>query len=235
MLRFVNILALLMLLGACASPEPSNTLDGLLKRVEHAYGEAARMKALRQSGQLNSASREAPARVSRYYVYPDKLRIDILFTDGSGEQRLLNGDRGWRHGRESRGPGYAAMRLQAARIGLPRMLTEQRARVRELPSTAADGEWRTVELALDEHLSIVAHIDTDTGRIIGSQGLLATGSTHLVFDARYDDFRQQGDALFAFKETHGVMGRLTGQTVLEHVELLPSLADDLFMPSTTSH
>lgn len=235
MLRFVINLVLLLLLAGCATTESTDTLEGLLARVERTYGDAARMQAVRQSGQLYSARREAPARVSRYYVYPDKLRIDIVFADGSTEQRLLNGDLGWRQGRESSGPSHAAMRLQAARIGLPRLLVERRDRLRELSSSReTDESWRSVEVTLDESLRIVAHIDVETGRIIGSQGILGSSSAHLVFDARYDDFRAHNGALFAFKETHGVMGRMTGQTTLEHVELVPSLAPELFAPSTTA-
>jgi hypothetical protein len=51
----------------------------------------------------------------------------------------------------------------------------------------------------------------------------------MQFGTRYDDFRKVNGRLFAFKETHFVMGRETGYTNLERivVEFLP---DKLFYP-----
>jgi len=234
MLRYVYIAVLLSLLSGCAPLQSVDTLDGLLARVEHTYGAATQMKAVRQSGQLSSARGGSVGHVTRNFVYPDKLRIDIAFPDGRTEQRVLNAGQGWRHGRASQGPSLDAMRLQAARIGLPRLLLDQRARVRELPSDNADKSRRTLELELDDNLRIIAQIDAATGRIVASQGVLGNSSTRMIFDASYDDFRSQDGGLYAFKESHSVMGRFTGQTTLERVEVLPSLADELFMPSTMS-
>ena len=51
----------------------------------------------------------------------------------------------------------------------------------------------------------------------------------MQFGTRYDDFRKVNGRLFAFKETHFVMGRETGYTNLERI-VIESLPDELFYP-----
>ena len=50
----------------------------------------------------------------------------------------------------------------------------------------------------------------------------------MEFAATYDDFRMVGGRLFAFRETLYMMGKQSGQTLLERIELAEKLPDELF-------
>lgn len=225
----------LALAAPCSAPAlAADDIGDLLERVTQAYGGRARLAdsaSFEQYGTTVSALHQHPGRVHRAFQYPDRLRIDIRYSDDDSELRVLSGATAWKQGAPVTGPQYSAMLLQAARLGLPNTLLDHRDRLRDAGTlTGHDGTTlRAVELQFHGNLKLVAGIDPETGRILESRGIIALDADRdMEFAAVYDDFREVGGRLFAFHETHYAMGGSMGQTTLERIEVTNTLPGELF-------
>src|SRR4051812_35253322 len=119
----------LALLVAASAAHSGGELNTLVSRVARAYGgekALARIKAFHETGTL--ASPRGTARTVRVFAPPDRLRVEIAYSGGGGEVRVLDGQEGWRNGEPVSGPPRDAMILQAARLDLPGLLLRNRAR-----------------------------------------------------------------------------------------------------------
>lgn len=227
---FGCIFALLATAGSAAAAPA----DGLIDKVVAAYGGAAALKSmngLKETGTTLSLRRGVTGSLERFYLHPDRLRVDIHYPGESTESRIVTPTRAWRNGVPSRGPMRLAMVLQATRLGLPRLLLEQRDRVLDR-GTLQDptGERRVLELPLAKGVSVIAEIDPQSGRILRSRGLMNAGRGTMEFATAYEDFRMQDGELFAFREQHYAMGRHLGHTQLQRVERVKDLPETLFRP-----
>jgi hypothetical protein len=233
-LERILLCALFLAAPASASVEP--TLAAIVDRSLEAYGgrqALARAAALRQRGRVTSAMRGGRAgALTRLFERPGRLRVEVAFPGEEPEIRVLDGARGWRQGSQVEGPPYSAMVLQAARLDLPLLLAERRAQLLDGGMVTRDGkQLRAVTVPLGPGLWVSAEIDPATGRILRSTGTLEGGpSGRIEFATSYGDFRKVGKVLIPFREGNFAMGGMTGETVLEKVELLRALPVETFRP-----
>ena len=135
-LRPTLFLAALLVCSAARAEK----LDALLGKVAQAYGgegAISRLKVVRETGTLES--RRGVARTVRLFAPPDRLRVEILYPEGSGEVRLLSGPHAWRDGEMVQGPPRDAMLLQVARLDLPGLLFRTRKRLVDLGVVQREG------------------------------------------------------------------------------------------------
>ena len=205
-----------------------------LDKVGKAYGGEKKLlevNAYQQYGVTYSTMRGREGKVTRSYRYPDHLRIAVDYGESDSELRLLAGPRSWKQNEAAGEPFYSAMILQATRLGLPAVFFAHKKYVKD-GGEYENGQGKTLhllELQFHTQNHIAAGIDPETGRIVESSSTIIMENFKMQFGTRYDDFRKVNGRLFAFKETHFVMGRETGYTNLERivVEFLP---DKLFYP-----
>ena len=222
---------LLLILGPAADAADTGLL---LNKVATAYGGVERLAettAWQQYGTTVSALHPQPGELHRAFRYPDRLRIEISYEDDSSELRILSGALAWNRGEQVSGVNYSSMLLQAARLGLPNTLIDHRNRLQDTGTmTGQNGNTlRSLELAFHGNLRLVVGIDPETGHILETRGFVRAGQGHsMVFATTYDDFRIIGGRLFAFRETHYIMGKRRGQTLLERIELAERLPEELF-------
>jgi len=222
---------LLLIIGTAADAADTGLL---LDKVAMAYGGVERLAETtvwQQYGTTVSALHPQPGELHRAFAYPDRLRIEISYEDDSSELRILSGAVAWNRGEKVSGVKYSSMLLQAARLGLPNTLIVHRNRLQDTGTmTGQNGNsLRSLELAFHGNLRLVAGIDPESGHILETRGFVGTGQGHsMVFATTYDDFRMIGGRLFAFRETHYIMGKQRGQTLLERIELAEKLPETLF-------
>lgn len=212
-------------------------MEALVELAIRAYGgEEALATAgqVVQRGSVTSTMRGGVGgRLVRVYQRPIRLRVEIDYPGGETEVRILDGGRGWRNGGEASGPMYRAMLLQAARLGMPAVLSEFRSSLEDRGSVDRDGRERRV-LALSFHrgLEVIAEIDPETGHVLRSEGSIhdAEGETTLRFATEYSDFREVEGILVPFHEVNWAQGRRTGETQLESVEFETDLPPGTFHP-----
>ena len=224
-------LILLLIPGAAADTADT---DLLMDKVVMAYGGVERLAETtvwQQYGTTVSAMHPQPGQVHRAFRYPDRLRIDISYEDGSSDLRILSGSAAWNRGKQASGGMHSAMLLHAARLGLPNTLIDHRNRLRDAGIiTGRDGKsLRGIELAFHGNLRLLVGIDPETGRILESRSFLETGQGRAMeFAATYDKFSMVEGRLFAFRETLYMMGKQGGQTLLERIEFAEKLPEELF-------
>jgi hypothetical protein len=224
---------------ALLSPAPAaraGDVDPVVRKTVEAYGgekalEAARH--VRQFGTTTSILRPgASGTIQREFTAPDKLRVQIAF-GRDVETRIYDGRNGWRMGRRVEGPPFDAMVLQAARLALPLNLLRNRKKLVDRGEGEVEGrKVRTLELPLGDGLTLTVDIDPENGRIVrsaGRGGPRADGRP-IEFVTGYSDFRKAGGVLFAFREGNFANGFVTGETVLEKVELPEILPPATFRP-----
>lgn len=224
----------LALFVSSAAQKAGADVDVWLDRLVEAYGgEAQIMRAseFQQYGVIFSRMRGREGQVRRSYRYPDHLRIAIEYGENDSELRLLAGSRSWKQNKETGQPFYSAMIMQATRLGLPAVLIAHR------KSVKYGGEYRDskdrllhlLELSFHGTNHLAVGIDPQSGRIVESASTIKLGNFKMQFGTHYDDYREVDGRLFAFRETHFVMGRETGHTTFERIVVEP-LPDELFYP-----
>jgi len=229
-----RLMALLLLL---MSHDALADVETWLAKISEAYGGEHKInvaQSYRQHGVTFSSMRGREGKVLRAYRHPDHLRIEIDYGPGDIELRLLAGSRSWKQNKIVQEPFYSAMLLQAGRLGLPVVLLKFRKHVKDLGSFQGmqGNTLQGLELPFHQYNKLVVGIDPMSGRIVESRGVIKIKRFNMNFTTLYDDFRKVDGRLFAFKETHYVMGRKMGYTHLEQIVIEP-LVDELFYPLKT--
>jgi len=204
------ILAALLLPPAALASD----LDALVAKVVDTYGGSAawaKVTSIDEKGRVDPAMRRGPGAMTRNWSGAGNLRVEIVYPDKT-EVRVLENGKGTNNGRESSAMELDGMRLQAARLALPRLLAGKKASLRDL---GAKDNIRSVEIALDGSLTVTADIDTVSGRIVRSVGR----AKEVEFITVYDDFRTVSGLLIAFHEGNSAMGMKTADIYLEKVEV----------------
>jgi hypothetical protein len=223
-------LAALLLAAAPATPVPA-----LVDRVVESYGGKGaleRYPVAVQEGEVAAHGSADVGRFTRIHEAPRRLRVTIAYPGSRAEQRILDGDRAWRDGREVTGtPAQAAMILQAARMELPLSLLAGRDRLVDEGTVERDGKaLRVLTLPLGNGMTMTAEIDEPSGRILRTVGRMPGGVGSLEFVTTYADFRKVSGTWVAFREENHVQGRHSGTTELNHVEYLPEAPTGAFRP-----
>lgn len=222
--------------GMNAAEGAAGDVGLLLDKVLDAYGgrkALERAAAVRQTGRVVSTMRAGRVgTLLRAFERPDKLRVEISYPGEGSEIRVLDGPTGWRDGKRVSGPPLDAMVLQAARIALPLNLVRNREKLREAASVVQDGKsLRALELPLADGMTLSVGIDPESGRILRSSGRSAGGPMGAIeFVTIYEDFRSVDGVLFPFQEVNIAMGRKTGDTTLEKIEILRAIPAATFRP-----
>jgi hypothetical protein len=236
MFRGLSTVLLLLLLPALPT-QAGEAVPAFVDRIVEAYGGAAALSdpsAVRQRGHTVSNMRGGETgALMRVFQGSDKLRVEIGYPGEAPEVRVLDGRQGWTKGAEATGPMTGAMQLQAARMALPQILLEHKARVMDQGMTKGpDGtDVRVLELPLGPHRVLFVGADEATGLIHFSSGLMKFGGGQsMEFATVYSDFKDWNGRLFAGREEQYAMGRHTGYNVIEAVELLESVGAETFRP-----
>jgi len=147
----------------------ADDLGAFVDKVIAAHGgTAAWAKVTRIDGtaKVTPAMRAGNGKMTRSWSGAGDLRVEIAYPDRT-EVRVLEKGKGTNNGRESNAMELAAMRLQAARIALPKLLAEKKASLRDLGTK--DGV-RSIEVPIDAQLSMTVDVDPATARIVRSTG-----------------------------------------------------------------
>jgi hypothetical protein len=209
-MKHVAILAALLLPPAALASD----LDALVAKVVDTYGGStawAKVTSIDETGRVDPAMRKGPGAMTRKWSGAGNLRVEIVYPDKT-EVRALENGKGTNNGRESSAMELDGMRLQAARLALPRLLADKKASLRDL---GTKDNIRSVEIALDAPLTVTVDIDTVTGRIVRSVGR----AKDVAFTTEYNDFRTVSGLLIAFHEGNSAMGMKTADIYLEKVEI----------------
>lgn len=196
--------------------------DGIIDDVLKAYGGAgawSAIESIRQTGVVRTTMRgDAP--LVRELIPPERLKIVIRYPSFE-EVRIVNGRTGTRDGEMVTGPQLDAMRLQAARMDLPRLLAVHRASIIDRGvATRGDVAVHVLEIPLPDGLRMIVDVDRATKRIVHTTGVLPTpNGKSMAFENEYSDFRFVDGRLFAFREVSVAGGTVTGETRLATIEV----------------
>ncbi len=228
--------ALFLVLFLASTPALASEATDLAALTIAAYGgpEAIEgIKSFKQSGALTSNRYGETGTVERTFSRPDKLRIDIQIPGAPHETRVLNGARGWRNGKEDQPMMAKAMYLQAARLDLPYLIVTAGQNIKMLgPIEGEDARnLKGLEIPMIDKLRLIAIIDTQTGYIVRSHGLISVAPGHeMEFSTVYSGHVQRNGTVFAAQENHFVRGQATGITVLDKSDVVQDLPDAVFLP-----
>jgi len=209
--------------------------DAIIDSVLAAYGGKAalgKVKAYRMEGSVSSVMRGNGALV-RTFARPGRLKIALDYPNYP-ETRILDGAKGWRSdgkGNMAVAEGFllTSMVLQAARADIPWLLDERRATFKVL-APMETGKLQGLETPLGDGLTLTVYIDTATGRIVRSAGVLVAPEMKTNFATDYSDFRTVDGVLFSFREANFASNQSTGDTVITSITVNPPLTDTDFRP-----
>ena len=223
-LAIAGLVALYAVLLVAAMPvRAEEDLAAVLARTKEKYGGDALPAdgtLLRSSGTMMSSGRSMQGKILREAAWPSYLRVEIDYDDGTRETRLMLDDEGWRDGEPATGPLVLAMKLQSARLSLPMILWWRHDALTDLgPATREDGvAVRRLRIGLDEALALFVEIETSTGKILRSAGVMSMGGAQMSFGAVYSEFRQFGELTWPTHEDQSAMGRGIGWTRIDTLE-----------------
>jgi len=218
-----------------ANPKAPAAVQNLVDQVIKAYGGQEiwnNTQGILQSGTIHSQRRGASGQIERSYQHPHRMRIDIRYSASDTELRQLDGELAWKDAKPASQPYMLATRLQAARLGAPQLLLDNREGIRDLgmiQSGTSKGLHR-LEIPLALGLKLILEIDPQSGHILHSRGLMTMGGQALEFSASYEDFRMIEGRLVAFREHHYAMGGYIGYTQLDKVQFVSTFPDHSFHP-----
>jgi hypothetical protein len=228
----------LVALALAASPAASPAdpaVGALVEKVIEAYGGKAALEkfpVMVQEGEVTAHQASDVGRVLRIHEKPRRLRVTIAYPGSPPEQRILDGARGWRDGREVSGtPPHVAMLLQASRMELPVSLLANLERLVDEGTVEREGKkLRALTLLLGDGLAITAEIDPGSGRILRAVARMPGGVGNLEFVTAYSEFRKVSGVLVPFREENFVQGRHSGTTEIRTVEFLVEAPTGVFRP-----
>ncbi|UCH73072.1 MAG: hypothetical protein JSU82_11970 [Rhodospirillales bacterium] len=229
-------LALTLILCLAAAPAMGSEATALAERVIAAYGGAESIErggSLKQSGSLDSFRHGKTGTVERVFSRPDKLRIEIRIPGAPPESRILNGETGWRDGREVPPMMAKAMLLQAARLDLPYLIMTAGPGITSIgPVDRGDGRsLQGLEIPMAAGLRLIAVIDAETGYIVSSHGLIEVAPGQgMEFATVYSGHMETDGIVIATEEAHFAQGQPTGRTVLELTDVVQDLPEGEFRP-----
>jgi hypothetical protein len=216
---------LLSLLCSASLTANAAPVDEVVTRVINAYGgmaEWSSAESVSETGRVTSTMRATDSPIARSFQYPATLRVEIGRENGA-EIRTLKDGHGWKNDAEVTGPQLDAMLLQAARMGLPRLLADPTSNVKDNGEVERDGKkYRELEVELPNKMSLVVQIDRSDWHIVRSIGRAPTpqfGTGTIEFVTDYLDFRLVDGLLFSFHEINYAQGTKTGETKLEKIHV----------------
>ena len=220
---------------ASGATKTSPEIEALVRRCVEAYGgngAIARASVRREEGRVTSLLHPGDVgHIVRSYQRPGKLRVEISFPGVDPEIRVVDGERGWREGTAVRGPRLEAMVLQATRLDLPALLSIPGVNIEDRGKGVVDGTAvRVLAIEPAPGLTVEAHLDVASGRILKSRGSTGGPLTPIAFETTYGDYRKVDGVFVAFHEWNWANGKTTGETVIDKIEFLRELPAGTFAP-----
>jgi hypothetical protein len=207
----------------------------LIRRSMAAYGGSrarVRLGKVRAVGVISSTLH--PGEVGRFSRTFDRgrgLRIEVGFTHGDPEVRILRGAQGFRYGEPAPAAVTAALQLEAARLELPALLLEREAQVQDQGDVKHEGQTlRVLGLELSPGSRLECGIEPKTGRILYVRGLAQSGPRELELFTVYRSFRVVDGVLVAFREEGYANDQPTGDVDIGSVEFPDGIPGDAFQP-----
>jgi hypothetical protein len=108
------------------------------------------------------------------------------------------------------------MTLQWARLAIPILLLEQRAKLHDLGEKEG---LRVIEIPLNDTLTVMAAVDPKTFHVVRSASKGTMNGQTIEFVTEYKDLRKQDGLLFAFTEENFAQGMKTADTKIESVKV----------------
>ena len=219
-------LSTILFTGSVRATEP---LQQIFDKVASAYG-ATPPATIRETGTTTSNLR-GNGSLLRLYKAPDRFHIEIGYASGI-EERAMVGAMVWYQHQPANPMLHGAVTLQAARIALPwNMLAKQSATIDLGATTTTDGMTvRTIEFPLEDQLKLIVEIDTETGHIVRSRGILSLGGNTIEFATVYSDFRMENGRIHPVHEEQFARGVNIGRSFIEKTEYPESIPDSAFIP-----
>jgi len=227
-LIFTGLLTVLSLMLTTSAR--ADDTDAILNKVAAVYGSQMPV-AIRVTGSTISFSRGEGALV-RLFKSPDRFRNEITYASGA-EVRTMVGPLAWNQNKPANPALRGAIALQAARIALPWNVLALRASVNDMGRSEVDGKpVQTLEFTLEPTLKMLLQIETDSGHIVESRGIMIAGERTMEFSTRYSEFRTVAGRTYATHEEQYAMGQHIGHSRIQNVEFLDALPDSAFAPWT---
>jgi len=208
----------------------ADDVTAILDKVAAVYGSQMPV-AIRITGSTISFSRGEGALV-RLFKSPDRFRNEITYASGP-EVRTMVGPMAWNQNKPANPALRGAIALQAARIALPWNVLARRTSVNDMGRSEVDGKpVQTLEFTLEPALKMLLQIETDSGHIVTSRGIMIAGERTMEFSTRYSDFRSVAGRTYATHEEQYAMGQHIGHSRIQNIEFLDALPDSAFAPWT---
>jgi hypothetical protein len=207
----------------------------LVRRCTAAYGgERARVRLaqVRVTGRVTSELHPGePGRLTRLFLRPGRLRVEVAFPGGAPEVQVLDGPRSFRYGQPVTGTAALALQLQAARLELPALLEDRAGRTTDLGEVKHEGRpVRVLGIEISPGLRLEVGIDPGTARIAYARGVAQNGPSTLEVFTVFRDYRVVDGVLVAFREEGYANGQPTGDVDLDKVEFPDELPEGAFEP-----
>lgn len=229
------LFALLFFLPVSARAD--TTAQQVVAKVMQAYGGQAaveQIKSVCAKGRIIAYAFNAHGSYSYCLAMGRKLRVDIGYTRYS-EHRVLNGHRvKVQQGEEgpkvlSGGPNYRSVVYQYEQLSLPRALLSPTVRVlydgrEQYRGRPAD----VLSLQAEGSPVLKVYVDSSSGRMVKTSGIIQMGGAQMVLSSEYDDFRKVGNTIFPFKLTNYAGGEKIAETTIKSYELNSKLDGSTF-------
>ncbi len=185
---------------------------------------------------MTAKMRQTEGSMVRLFARPDRLYVDLAYAVNP-ERRFLDRGQGWRT--DPAGGGIVAVQghlmksmvLQAARAGIPWILSERRKDVTSIPPfKVGDRMALGLQVALEPGLTLRLYADPATGLILYSQAVLDAETLKTHFETAYSDFRKVDGVLFPFHEENWASGFHTGTTEIQRITINPEINPGAFRP-----
>ena len=204
--------------------------SAILDKVAAVYGSQMPV-AIRITGSTISFSRGEGALV-RLFKSPDRFRNEITYASGP-EVRTMVGPMAWNQNKPANPALRGAIALQAARIALPWNMLAMRASINDMGRSEVDGKpVQTLEFTIEPTLKMLLQVETDSGHIIASRGIMIAGERTMEFSTHYSEFRSVNGRTYATHEEQYAMGQHIGHSRIQNIEFLDALPDSAFAPWT---
>jgi len=234
-----NLFVLIMLISTLASCKhlPLDNTGSVKDRIIESYGGRTRLAnvvSFAAEGQIKALMRGDAGEYKRTFRKDGKLFIDINYKR-STEQRILNGEKGFRgtagQVEEVSGTQYLAMVFQYNELNLPYGLLNDSYTVSELRRETLNGaEVRVLKCIDRSGNDMEVFVNAANYRIVKSVGIFAIGTQTTSLSSEFSDFRTVDRVLFPFRIVNYARGKKISEITINRYLVNPAIDDSLFNP-----
>jgi hypothetical protein len=214
-------------------------ITSIINKVIDAYGGKEAIEAIRSfraKGEIEAFMLRDHGTYEVYFKRGRKLRIETRYKRSS-ENRILNGDRGYRSTdtlpfEEVSGPRYFAMVYQYKHLDILHDLIKGTYEILSVGKAAINGSNAGIFKLTDKEGAIMdVYIDEQNSFIVKVTAYFSSENKKIDLSSEFSDFKKVGDSVFPFRITNYAGGLKVAQTVIDKYSINPDMADSLFEPS----